>query len=159
LEKLRLDRVFVFVNISSPLKPWASEFQDRHRMAELHFQKMDRVTVGRSLTQSEIVPYLKHEFPEASLYQLMGEDSLNRLPASVQKDPAQKAQIVLFPRESLHLEMAESIQVMPRVHATSSTLLRRQIASGEKPNEICKEVWKYIEDLQLYKTLHSPQRS
>ncbi len=150
IERLNLDRFFVFVNTAPSHKPKASAFEDRLAMAQLHFRDLPAVTVGPRLSQTEIVPFLQKTLPNVLLFQILGSDSMERIPPDALMRDGSHVQFVVFPRGTGKVHGPPGINRLEPVSVTSSSAIREQVTSGRKPRELVKGVWEHINRQRLY---------
>lgn len=157
------DLTLIIPNVSSEHKPGVNEYVDRKKMAQLNFQELPNAYVGvTELEQAfvegdmaKVIETLHQKYPEAMIYELMGDDSYERFVKATNNKKLEKVTAVVAVREA-------ETEFKPEKNGTpvevieverdgySSTKARNQIKNGYPPEWIRLQVLNYIKKKKLY---------
>jgi nicotinate-nucleotide adenylyltransferase len=162
-----LDEMQVIVNVTSDHKSGVEPFQHRAAMTRLMFASTPNVVVANPVLEEyfargdmpAVVAEIQRQNPDAEIYQVMGDDSFERLLAIPHVEDQfrdEKRIIVVNPRQEnvqVRNHIGFSRVVLLPFNAeinTSSTKMRNLIAARKRPPELPSSVWEYVVDSGLY---------
>jgi len=167
VRELQLEKVYIIPNLSPSHKPGASNNEDRLQMTKLAFADLPEAVVADA-EQMKIMArygvgglqrYLSQLHPQDLVFQVMGDDSYERLRANPEIQFPKNFVIAVSGRDE-KFELLESSHGKNRVISLgsdttgySSTLFRKQIKDGEKPIQLAPSVLNYISSKYLYRDL------
>ena len=167
IKDLQLDILYVIPNVDPSHKPGASSNEDRMRMTKLAFQDLPEVVVGdtehmKRVTEDGVGGYqhfLSEKFSEGLVYQIMGDDSLEKALENPEISFPKNFVIAVAARDSQHEILVAKAKGTPVVKLPtdssgfSSTLFRNKIRAGQSPTELKSTVKEYIKAKGLYQNL------
>ncbi len=162
--KLGLDTIYVIPNVSSDHKNNVLSYEHRKEMTRLAFGNepgifMPNQELEDAFRQEDMLGVLKKihsQYPEANIYQIMGDDSFVRyrkVPENVRF--TKNVSLVVIEREAIEaiphtLGATPIISMKVNHHDLSSTLIRKSLDQAKPHEAIAPAVWKYIQDKKLY---------
>ncbi len=163
-ESLGLDILYVVPNVDPQTKPGATPYELRKEMARLAFAKEKGITVAdRNLeaasakgSMNSVLRRLEQLYPEAELFQIMGEDRFESRAARAKESSVKKLTLVVAQRGEgrpstllagtspvIFLENGANLD-------TSSSAIRKQLAMGEVSPDLAPAVSQFIQKKKLY---------
>lgn len=162
---LGLDVLYVIPNVSTPHKPGANGYEVRRDMAKLTFEGEGIIvgdeSVAKMVREGSVDTFTKEVMkqmdPDAKVFKIAGDDSFDyylkhpevtheRMELAVAR---RKDGTVPIPDQ---VGKSKVVQLVVDENGFSSTLVRKKLASGEKPDMISEKVYEYIRKKNLYGT-------
>lgn len=151
-------------NVTSDHKKKVSSYSDRKKMTELAFRKVPEAkvsdrTIEKAFEEADmegVRAEIIRRYPEAEIYQVMGNDSYERFLKVTQNKKLPQTTVLMQTRkgETFSFEGPAGTPMMKLEYqdelGLSSTKLRTKIAQGKRPEGLSSEVWDFIKSKRLY---------
>ena len=165
-----LDRVWLVVTPQSPFKKKQSLLDNYKRLEMVYlatkdYDKLRPTNIEFNLPQPNYtintLVHLHEKYPEKEFALIMGEDNLKGFHKwKNYQDILDHHHIYVYPRISKH-QADERFKAHPKIHhikapimEISSTFIRQEINAGRNIKPLLpNDVWKYIDEMNFYKTL------